>query len=93
MEREPQYHRPTDQAPGQQSGEPDGGSVPDKLLDVVFLEVEEVDPFSEDHFVVGDLGTLSERLGPEEAEVVASQSLTRFTRVRAARRLGRIGLH
>lgn len=88
MEVEPLNHETADQALGWESREPDGGEMNSTEASVTFVEVDEVDPHSDDRFLVGDLGTLSGRLGPEKAEAVASQSLTRFTRVNAARRLG-----
>lgn len=65
---------------------------PDAEFEVRFVEIEDFDPFAADSFVVGDLGTMSERLGPERAEAAERQSLTYYTRLNAARRLGPLAL-
>lgn len=56
-----------------------------------FAASEAVTPFAEQHFVIGGLGSLNETMGPDEADKFLNEhSLTRISRLRAARRLGRL---
>jgi len=57
----------------------------------LLTNLDDSDPLSDRRAVVGNLGTLSERMGLEEAEqFVRENSLTTYTRIRAAQRLGGI---
>jgi hypothetical protein len=69
----------------------DGKEVPDPESEFEdhFDRVDDEDVLASRRLTVGDLGTLSQRIGPEAARAfVRAESLTYHTRVEAARRLG-----
>lgn len=67
----------------------DGGEFEDKLESVLVGDPDE----SDREYVVGELGSLTERLGPERArEYARAHSLSHYVRARAARRMGRAAL-